>query len=900
MKFKFAVVMAIYNTSEYLSQAIDSIINQTIGFKDNIQLILVDDGSTDSSAEICLEYQEKYPDNILVLTQTNQGQAAARNNGFKYVDAKYVNFADSDDYFSLNAFEEVWNFFESHFDECDVVSVPIEFFGRLNEPHMLNGKFSKSRVIDLVREPDNPQLHTNSAFIKSDVFSRYEFPVNVVSSEDVIVLVKIFREMPFLGVVNTCKYYLRKRMDETSTLDRVNTKKEFFVDKLKDYYLYLLKYSPECPDFVKYSLLYDLQWLVREDLSILDDLEVREFYRDLYEILDYIDMDIILNSANIVDERYRQFLVFLKTGDLHTEVVDGDVLIKIGDYMPSSLKSHKFWFDIVDIRDDVLRVSGFINSIINYKYFSVQAIKYVGDVEVGRINAAQVKYTARPDVYFLDKLFQYKFNFDAEIPLVKGEISKIRFQLTYHKDGDNSNFDSSNTVEMWLRNTVTTNVKLSELSKYKISRENILYFNNNAFHVIPNYFKSHVKREMDNIDLLKKQFDDLDYIQREYGLDGDDLSEIIRLRRIYLLTLPFFRFIWKNREIYLFEDRIDVADDNAYHLFKHATGRKDNVKKYFVLSDKSKQFSKLKKIGKVLKFGSLKHKLMILHADKIITTHPYDTVLNPFFREDAHDQRPLISGLLNYKIYWLQHGVTKDNISSWLYKYEKDLSLIATVSDMESESFLDEGYGYSPEIIQNLGFPRFDNLEKKDSKQILIIPTWRKQFSENKDLFLESDYFKNLNSFLNSPSLKNSDYRVVFKPHPELLKSVDGVRFIDLFDIPDNVHLAVDESYQDLLNSSSVLITDYSSVFFDFAYLKKPVIYYHPSDDYHYDKSYFDYETMGFGEVVRSEVDLISKLSYYIDNGCEMENEYKKRVDKFFTYSDRYNSKRVYDWILKN
>ena len=60
----------------------------------------------------------------------------------------------------------------------------------------------------------------------------------------------------------------------------------------------------------------------------------------------------------------------------------------------------------------------------------------------------------------------------------------------------------------------------------------------------------------------------------------------------------------------------------------------------------------------------------------------------------------------------------------------------------------------------------------------------------------------------------------------------------------------LDTSYQDLLNNSSVLLTDYSSVFFDFAYLKKPVIYYHPENDsYHYEGSYFDYETMGFGDV---------------------------------------------------
>ncbi|WP_406536389.1 CDP-glycerol:glycerophosphate glycerophosphotransferase [Methanobrevibacter sp.] len=899
-RFEFAIVMAIYNTGDYLNQAIDSIVNQTIGFEDNVQLILVNDGSEDNCGEICLGYQERFPDNIVVLNQENAGQAAARNNGFEHVNAKYVNFADSDDFFSLNALEEVYGFFEEHFDETDVVSIPITFFGRLNEGHMLNGKFHETRVIDLNDEPDNPQLHTNSAFIKSDVFSKYDFPTNVISSEDVIVLTKILLEKPFLGVVNSTEYFLRKRFDESSTIDNVSTQREFFTDKLKDYYLYLFNYAKEnkgdVPKFVQYSLVYDLQWVVREDLSILSPEEVEEFYHDLYEVLDFIDLDVILNSTNFTDERYRQFLAYLKTGDLHTEVADGDVLIKIGDYLPSALGSHRIWFDIVDIRDDRLRLSGFLNSIIDYRYLSIQAIKYVADVEVGRFDATQVKYTARHDVYFLDKLFQYKFNFDVEVPLKKGEISKVKLQVTYHKDANNKNFDSENIVELFLRTAFTTNVKISELSKYKISKDNILYYNNYAFNVIPNSFKSHVKREMDSIDLLKSQLDNLDYIQNEYGLTNDDLNEIIKLKQYYLATLPY----WRGKTVYLFQDRINEADDNAYHLFKYAASQKDKIKKYFVVSRESKQFKELSKIGNVVEFGSKKHKLLMLHADKVITTHPYDSVINPFYGDV--DLRPLISGLLNYKIYWLQHGVTKDNISSWMYKYEKDLSLIVTVSDKESKSFLEEGYGYDESIIQNLGFPRFDNLQKKDKKQILIIPTWRKYLKDDKQAFLESDYFANLTSLLNNFNLVREGYKVAFKPHPELVKNIgySDERFIDLFDIPDNVHLAIDESYQDLLNNSSVLITDYSSVFFDFAYLKKPVIYYHPNDDYHYEKSYFDYNTMGFGDIVKTESDLIDKLDDYIKNDCEMEDEYKKRVDEFFTYTDKNNSKRVYDWIKKN
>ena len=900
-RFKFAVVMAIYNTGNYLSKAIDSIVNQTIGFKDNVQLVLVNDGSEDNSEDICRQYHEKYPENIVFLNQQNSGQAVARNAGFKHANAKYVNFCDSDDYLALNALKEVYDFFEAHYNEIDVVSIPITIFEKVNRQHMLNGKFLESGIIDLSKDPDNPQLHTNSAFIKSDIFAKYEFPTNVVSSEDVIVVNKILLEKKALGVVNSTEYFYRKRYDESSTIDAANSKKEFFIDKLKDYYLHLFNYAKSkegtVPPFLQYSLVYDLQWLLREDLSLLSDGEVKEFWSYLDKVLSFIDSSVIETSKYITNEARRQFLLFLKNDrDLQVEATDEDVLIRIGDNELGALGAHKFWLDIVEIEDDVLKISASLSSLINPEYISIEAVKFIDDEIVDKFDVKYVKYETRDDLHFLSLPFQYKYNFDVAVPLTPGEISKVKLQVTYHKDGDSTNFDSDNVVELMLRLERTLTVKISDLSKYKTSKSNILYFNNNSFHIIPNHFKSHVKREMDNIELLKCQLENIDDVEREYGLGEDDLKEIIRLRRIYLITLPFFKIFLRNRELYLFEDRIDVADDNALHLFKYANSLKDNVRKYFILSRKSKQFNKVSKMGKVVDFGSLKHKLLILHADKVITTHPYDSFINPFFFEER-DLRPLIAGLLKYKVYFLQHGVTKDNITSWLSKYFINLSLIATVSDKESQSFVDGGYGYDEAIIQNLGFPRFDNLERNDSKQILIIPTWRKNLSDNKCLFKDSEYFHYLNSFLNNSELLEmckKGYRIVFKPHPELNQ------FIDLFDIPKEIHVSFDESYQELLNNSSVLITDYSSVFFDFAYLKKPVIYYHPNDDYHYEKSYFDYEAMGFGEVVKSEEDLVDKLDDYIENDCRMEEEYQKRVDEFFTHIDRNNSKRVYDWILRN
>ena len=98
------------------------------------------------------------------------------------------------------------------------------------------------------------------------------------------------------------------------------------------------------------------------------------------------------------------------------------------------------------------------------------------------------------------------------------------------------------------------------------------------------------------------------------------------------------------------------------------------------------------------------------------------------------------------------------------------------------------------------------------------------------------------------------------------------------------------------------MVTDYSSVGFDFAYLKKPLIYYHREsfDEFHYNKGYFNYQTMGFGDVVKTEDELVNKIIEYIDNDCVMEDEYKLRVERFFKYNDKNNCKRIYDWLISH
>ncbi|MBZ7989990.1 glycosyltransferase family 2 protein, partial [Campylobacter sp. RM12635] len=103
----YTIVSAVYNVEKYLDDFFTSIINQSIEFEKSIFLIMVDDGSTDNSANIIKRYQKLYPNNITYIYKENGGQASARNLGLKYVKTTWVTFADPDDFLDKDFFKNI-------------------------------------------------------------------------------------------------------------------------------------------------------------------------------------------------------------------------------------------------------------------------------------------------------------------------------------------------------------------------------------------------------------------------------------------------------------------------------------------------------------------------------------------------------------------------------------------------------------------------------------------------------------------------------------------------------------------------------------------------------------------------------------------------------------------------
>ena len=125
-----------------------------------------------------------------------------------------------------------------------------------------------------------------------------------------------------------------------------------------------------------------------------------------------------------------------------------------------------------------------------------------------------------------------------------------------------------------------------------------------------------------------------------------------------------------------------------------------------------------------------------------------------------------------------------------------------------------------------------------------------------------------------------------------------------IFTKNDYVDIESKINYNHEFMTSKLLVSDYSSVTFDFAYLKKPLIYSQFDHDtffenQFYDKGYFNHKVDGFGEVTTDYDITVNKIIEYIKNDCKMDKKYLKRIDKFFKYHDDKNCERVYNEIKK-
>lgn len=338
-------------------------------------------------------------------------------------------------------------------------------------------------------------------------------------------------------------------------------------------------------------------------------------------------------------------------------------------------------------------------------------------------------------------------------------------------------------------------------------------------------------------------------------------------------------------------ERGNDARDNGFCFFKYVKDKHPEIDCYYAITKDSPDREKLRKYGQnIINYGSFRHYLMYCRSSHVISTHirGYNKYVKKF----------RLNG--NQKHVFLQHGITMNYIPELCYS-NTGADLVISGSEPEY-LYLKSAFGYPDGHVKYTGFCRFDKLNNvTPKKQILLMPTWRKWL--NKKNFDESGYFKKYNELLCDQRLigllKQYQINLVFYPHHEMQPYLDLFKSCNC----ENIIIASKYEYdvQALLKESSLLITDYSSVFFDFAYMRKPVIYYQFDREAfrqgHYQEGYFSYDD-GFGPVSFDNETLLKYLEGYCENCFRIEEPYAKKVDEFFIYRDSKNCERVYNSII--
>ena len=223
-----SVIVPVYNTEKYLKECLDSIINQT--FRD-IEIICVNDGSTDKSLEILKEYALK-DNRIKVITQGNKGQSVARNIGLNNASGKYITFIDSDDYLDFNTYKIVL----SDIEYVDIVCFGAKVFGNKNTRQKLNDdKYYQIKYNGITEINDEIRFETDCSvcnkIFKQEILKRYNinFPIGI-HYEDAEFFFKYINVVNKAKFINEYFYHYRRRAN--SIMSKTFSRCEFAIEHL--------------------------------------------------------------------------------------------------------------------------------------------------------------------------------------------------------------------------------------------------------------------------------------------------------------------------------------------------------------------------------------------------------------------------------------------------------------------------------------------------------------------------------------------------------------------------------------------------------------------------------------------------------------------------------------------
>lgn len=875
MKYQFSVLVAMYNVEAYIEAFLKSLDNQEFGI-DNIEILAVDDGSTDRSASIFENWARRKP-NVTLIRQQNQGPGAARNRALREATGRWVTVIDPDDIVDRQYFSSTAEFIaRDNLDTAALLESRVyilnDITGEFRDTHPLGRKFRfGDRLARLADEPEAFQLGA-TAFFRREVLDEHQLTYDDSirpTFEDAHLIGRYLSKFddPVVGIVSRAHYYYRKRAADNSlvqsswgTIDRfVNTPVRGYLDMLN-----FLSRGESAPVWAQYMVLYDLLWYFKEDqnmiskVSWIDEGIRSRFLKTVSDIMQHIDSDTI-----------REFPC-----NPHPWVLRQSLLLNYASSPLSRIEVYRWKSDSLGNANISILYSGRRPDIRVYSDGSL-------------VSDPTVDYTSHRyfgEVFMTEETWSFA---GSEVAVfADGRVLKFS-QLrspSWKKPSTTASPSLEPRAEAAPRNSLAATAskvsKRIEVSALTTARSRKVIVGRKSRGFVQRFaerrrLQGHNRRVQENIH----------YANLESNRARFD-------------------------DCWLVMDRPNKADDNGEHFYRYLLRSHPDVNAFFVLSKSSPDWNRLSSEGfRLLEYESRELIAASMNSTLRVSSDATADVMYPAPRSDY--------GQPKGHFVFLQHGVTMNDLSRWLNPKAIDLMICASAA--EYSAFVDEVsfYKFRKRNFALTGFARYDSLFRlavnTSKSSILIMPTWRSNVRdrlqavaprERLSVLESTDYGASWMEFLRSEelvSLKHNfdiDINVVLHPSLDLLVPdlglPDGLTRVDMSTT----------SFQELLASAKLFVTDYSSLAFDAAYAAAPTVYYQFdrstffAGGHNYRQGYFDFEDDGFGPVTESASEAVSMVGDIVSGSLALDC-YLDRINSTFVWRDDNNCERIYSAIAE-
>lgn len=874
-KPRLSVVVPIFNNKHCLAKTVESILGQTLKLED-YEIILVDDGSTDSSGEIADSLAEAY-DNVRAVHQENAGVSAARNLGMDLAQGHFIAFVDSDDTLEPVTLEGALQTFEAHEDEIDLLTYPMKIVeGKCTKSHVREKVLTATGVYDLSDPKNAFALVTNINVLVKNEECTPRFDASLEVHEDLQFMLRVLLRKQKVGFSKHGAYVYRKQGNSATNI------------KMHPYYsleatlgfweeLFASYQGKDVPVYLQGSFMNELNWKIQQGLLLPPS--THESYEAALErygaLLSYVDDKVIKNSPRATQLQKHYFMFLKKEPSLTCELSEEGISICRGSEVVVQDAAVEAWV----YRTYFAAECWCIRATLRSPAFEfVEEAKVHGFLQRG--NESEVFWVPlRPstDNYsFSHENLATTWAFKIDVPYQAWDSLQLFVDLGSHTYPVRWSFGKYSQLN-------------TEAGTLAFSQGNVTIGINSArdeleFSKDCSVAKKLARKLQDSQELLKKNPKGL---LLRVGAAGT-------------------HFLSGKKPFWLYSDSITSDLDNAYYQFTHDIAKNDGIERYYVVHNEAqrKALAVSKKYeSQILDFGDSRHRALFPSADKIITAFVELENWCPYKQKALN----CISAVGKRDLIYLQHGVLQAH-APWKYGAERTAADRVVISTPYEKELLTSVYNYDPEQLIEAGMPRYDfiSTEPTSSSRILFAPSWRKYLVTEQpgkaplanSRFRTSRFWVETKAFLTDPRLltylEQNDLYFDIKLHPYFRS------YKPYFEALENERVRVIDQAQP--TDYKMLITDYSSIAFDFVYARRPLVYFFP-DEEEFKAGLNGYSSLdlpmedGFGPIARNSSELLEMLEGF-NNSEGFGEVYTKRSERFFYWYDNGQRQRIYEALI--